>query len=144
MIPSEAEATLDIRALPDEDFPAFLDRLRAVIDDPAIAVARVEGYPTRPGAAPSRLDTEAFKAIEAANTKVYGVPTLPSMLAGGTDMAQVRARGGQCYGLGPIADTEDAALGFGAHGDQERILEESFQKFVRVHFEIARDLAAAR
>ena len=72
------------------------------------------------------------------------MPTLPSMLTGGTDMAQVRARGVQCYGIGPVADTEDATLGFGAHSDQERILEESFQKFVRVHFEIARDLAAAR
>ena len=102
VIPSEAEATLDIRALPDEDFPTFLERLREVINDPAITVARVESYPTRPGSAPSRLDTEAFKAIEAAHQKVYGVPTLPSMLTGGTDMAQVRARGVQCYGIGPI------------------------------------------
>ena len=115
----------------------------AIVDDPAITVARVESYPTRPGSAPSRLDTEAFKAIEAAHQKVYGVPTLPSMLTGGTDMAQVRARGVQCYGIGPIADTEDAALGFGAHSDQERILEEGFLKFVRVHFEIVRDIASA-
>jgi acetylornithine deacetylase/succinyl-diaminopimelate desuccinylase-like protein len=144
VIPSEAEATLDIRALPDEDFPAFLERLRVIIDDPAVAVTRVESYPTRPGAAPSRLDTEAFKVIEAAHRNVYGVPTLPSMLTGGTDMAQVRARGVQCYGIGPIVDSEDAALGFGAHSDQERILEEGLLKFVRVHFEIVRDLAMAR
>jgi acetylornithine deacetylase/succinyl-diaminopimelate desuccinylase-like protein len=144
VIPSEAEATLDIRALPDEDFPAFLEHLRGVIADPAIAVTRVESYPTRPGSPPSRLDTEAFKAIEAAHQMVYGVPTLPAMLTGGTDMAQVRARGVQCYGIGPIADTEDAALGFGAHSDQERILEEGVIKFVRVHFEIVRALVGAR
>jgi acetylornithine deacetylase/succinyl-diaminopimelate desuccinylase-like protein len=28
VIPSEAEATIDIRALPDEDVPAFYDEMR--------------------------------------------------------------------------------------------------------------------
>jgi acetylornithine deacetylase/succinyl-diaminopimelate desuccinylase-like protein len=144
VIPSEAEATLDIRALPDEDFSAFLARLREVIGDPAVEITRVQSYPTRPGAPPSRLDTEAYKAIDAAHRRVYGVPTLPSMLAGGTDMAQVRAKGVQCYGIGPIADTEDPALGFGPHSDQERILEDGFRKFIQVHFEIVRDLAVRR
>ena len=41
VIPSEAEATLDIRALPDEEMPALLEQLRRVINDPAIEVARV-------------------------------------------------------------------------------------------------------
>src|SRR6202011_4211032 len=38
VIPSEAEATLDIRALPDENMPAFLDLMRKVINDPAVEV----------------------------------------------------------------------------------------------------------
>ena len=144
VIPSEAEATLDIRALPDEDMPAFLDRLRALIDDPAIEVLAGATGSVRPAAPPSRLDTEAFKAIEAVNRRVYGVGTLPTMLAGATDMAQVRARAVQCYGIGPMTDREDAPKGFGAHSDQERILEEGFQQFVRAHWEIVRDLAASR
>ncbi len=144
VIPSEAEATLDIRALPDEDMPAFLDRLRALIDDPAIEVLAGATGSVRPAAPPSRLDTEAFKAIEAVNRRVYGVGTLPTMLTAATDMAQVRARGVQCYGIGPMTDREDAPKGFGAHSDQERILEEGFQQFVRAHWEIVRDLAASR
>jgi hypothetical protein len=28
----------------------------------------------------------------------------------------------ECYGIGPASDFEDAAKGFGAHSDQERIL----------------------
>src|ERR1700733_5937147 len=36
VIPSEAEATLDIRALPDENIAAFYDAMRKVINDPAI------------------------------------------------------------------------------------------------------------
>jgi acetylornithine deacetylase/succinyl-diaminopimelate desuccinylase-like protein len=144
VIPSEAEATLDIRALPDEDMPAFLERLRAVINDPAVEVVDAKTASVRPAAPPSRLDTEAFKVIEAVNQRVYQVPTLPTMLAAATDMAQVRAKGVQCYGIGPMTDREDAAKGFGAHSDQERILESSFQQFVRAHWEIVRELAASR
>ena len=144
VIPSEAEATLDIRALPDEDMAAFLDRLRAVINDPAVEVVDAKTGSVRPAALPSRLDTEAFKVIEGVNQRVYQVPTLPTMLAAATDMAQVRAKGVQCYGIGPMTDREDAAKGFGAHSDQERILESSFQQFVRAHWEIVRELAASR
>ncbi len=35
VIPSQAEATLDIRALPDENISAFYDLMRGVINDPA-------------------------------------------------------------------------------------------------------------
>jgi hypothetical protein len=66
------------------------------------------------------------------------------MLAGATDSAQVRARGVQCYGIGPLIDREDVQRGFGAHSDQERILESAFQQFVRVHGDAVRALAAAR
>jgi acetylornithine deacetylase/succinyl-diaminopimelate desuccinylase-like protein len=144
IIPSDAEATLDIRALPDEDMPAFLERLRGVIDDPSIDILPGATGNGRPAAPPSRLQTEVFQSIEQAHRRVYGVATLPSMLAGATDMAQVRARGVQCYGIGPMTDREDAAKGFGAHSDQERILEDAFQQFVRVHWEIVRDVAASK
>ena len=36
VIPSEAEATLDIRALPDENIAAFYDTMRKVINDPSV------------------------------------------------------------------------------------------------------------
>ena len=136
VIPSEAEATLDIRALPDEDFPALLAQLRKIINDPAIEIVEVNANATRPGASPSRLDTEAFQIIEAAHRRIHNVATLPTMLTGGTDMAQVRARGVQCYGIGPMIDIEDGPKGFGAHSDQERILEEGLHKFVRLQFEV--------
>ena len=56
-------------------------------------------------------------------------------------MAQVRARGVQCYGIGPLIDIEDGPKGFGAHSDQERILEEGLNKFVRLQFEVVFNLA---
>lgn len=143
VIPSEAEATLDIRALPDEDIPALLDQLRKVIGDPAVEVVKTD-RDTRPGAQPSRLDTEAFQILEDANKRLYQSVTLPTMLTGATDMAYLRARGVQCYGIGPMVDSEDGPKGYGAHSDQERILEEAIHKFVRFHFDIVANLAKAR
>lgn len=143
VIPSEAEATLDVRALPDEDIPKLLETLRKVVNDPSVEVLQAE-RDTRPGAAPSRLDTEAFKAVESVTKKVYGIPSIPTMITGATDMAYLRARGIQCYGIGPMSDTEDGPKGFGAHSDQERILEQSLHKFVRFNYELITELAAHR
>ena len=142
VIPSEAEATLDVRALPDEDIPKLMEELRKVINDPAVEVQKVE-RDTRPGARPSRLDSEAFKIVEFVTRRLYGVPTIPIMQTGATDMAYLRARGVDCYGVGPMIDSEDGPKGFGAHSDQERILEEALHRFVRFHYEIVAELASA-
>jgi acetylornithine deacetylase/succinyl-diaminopimelate desuccinylase-like protein len=143
VIPSEAEATLDVRALPDEDMTKFLEQLRQVINDPSVEV-RQEARNARPPAAPSRLDTEAFKVIEAAGKKHYGVITLPTMSTGATDMAYLRAKGVQCYGVGPMIDEEDGPKGYGAHSDQERILEEALHKFVQFHWDLVIGIAAKK
>lgn len=143
VIPSEAEATLDIRALPDEDMPRLLDEMRRVINDPQVEIVS-PGTAGRPGSRPSRLDTEAFKVVEAAGKRVYDAVTLPIMLTGATDMSFLRARGVECYGIGPMVDSEDGPKGFGAHSDQERILEEALHKFVRFHWDIVVNLAVAR
>jgi len=143
VIPSEVEATLDIRALPDEDMTRFLAQLRQVINDPAIELERAPGH-SRPGAPPSSLSTEAFEVIESAIKRHYGVITLPTMSTGATDMAYLRAAGVQCFGIGPMIDSEDGPKGFGAHSDQERILEEALYKFVRFNWDVVLMLAGKK
>lgn len=143
VIPSEVEATLDVRALPDEDMTRFIEQLRQLIDDPAIEIVRAPGH-TRPGAPPSRLNTEAFEIIEAAIKREYGTITLPTMGTGATDMAYLRANGIECFGIGPMVDSEDGPKGFGAHSDQERILEEALYKFVRFNWDVVVSLAGKR
>lgn len=143
VIPSEAEATLDIRALPDENMDSLLAEIRQVINDPAVEVAK-NNRNTRPGARPSRIDSEAFRVVEAAVKQHYNTVTLPTMSTGATDMAYLRAKGIDCYGVGPLTDSEDGPKGYGAHSDQERILEESLHKFVRFHWDIVVNLAKAR
>jgi acetylornithine deacetylase/succinyl-diaminopimelate desuccinylase-like protein len=141
VIPSEATATLDVRVMPDENLDRFLEQVRKVVDDPTVEV-KWANRTTRP-AGTSPLNTEAYNVIEAAITKHYATTTLPTMSTGATDMAFLRAKGMQCYGVGPAIDAEDGPKGFGSHSDQERILESELHRYVRFYWEIATNLARA-
>ena len=140
VIPSEAKATLDVRVHPDEDPEQVLAAIRTVVDDPAIEVAWAP-RDVRPHGT-TRLNTDAFAAIERAVTQHYNAPTLPTMSTGATDMAYLRAKGMQCYGIGPATDIEDGPKGFGAHSDQERILESELHRFTRFHYDVVVAIAA--
>jgi acetylornithine deacetylase/succinyl-diaminopimelate desuccinylase-like protein len=147
VIPSEARATLDVRMMPDENPDAFLAQIKKVINDPAVE-AVFNGWPATTTGKPrhgpeSRIDTEAFKVAEAAVTRHYQTTTLPTMSTGATDMAFLREKGIQCYGVGPAGDVEDGPKGFGAHSDQERILEAELHRFVRFHWDIVVNMARA-
>ena len=85
----------------------------------------------------------SWQLLEAAFGKVYGVVTLPYMQTGASDMTFLRAKGMQCYGVGPMTDDEDGAKGFGQHSDQERILEEALYKHVQFFWEAVTAIAGA-
>jgi acetylornithine deacetylase/succinyl-diaminopimelate desuccinylase-like protein len=128
VIPSQAEATIDIRALPGENIPAFYEEMKGVIADPAV---KSEPIPmTRPPSPASRLDTEMYKALERAAKELYPAATvLPTMSTGASDMAQLRAKGIPSYGIGPAA-TQNDSTNFGAHSDVERLQESSLYGLV--------------
>jgi acetylornithine deacetylase/succinyl-diaminopimelate desuccinylase-like protein len=142
VIPSEATARLDVRTLPDEDPTAFLELVRKVVNDPAVTADWVQ-RDVRPGGT-SRIDSQGFRTIEATVKQHYGAVTLPTMSTGATDMAFLRAKGVQCYGIGPATDVEDGPKGFGAHSDQERILESELHRFVRFNWDVVVNLAGRR
>ncbi len=138
VIPADAEATLDVRALPDEKMDDFVAELRRLINDPAIEV--VPPPPGgRPVTAPSRLDSEMFRALERSQAAVFpGAATLPIMVTGATDSAQLRARGVQAYGLGSVASEDDRAR---VHGNDERVSVEGVGKFVEFIYKAVVDVA---
>jgi hypothetical protein len=68
-----------------------------------------------------------------------GVTVLPSMSTGASDMAQLRAKGIQSYGIGP-AVTEEDRLQYGAHGDVERLSEASLYKLVEFAWRTVADV----
>jgi acetylornithine deacetylase/succinyl-diaminopimelate desuccinylase-like protein len=140
VIPSEAKATLDVRLAPGDDAALFLEAARKVVNDPAVKVeyGRRDLRPTAGGA---QLDSDAFKVIESAVARDYDTVVLPTMSTGATDMTYVRAKGIQCYGVGPATDNEDGPKGFGSHSDQERILESELHRFVRFSWNVVVGIA---
>jgi acetylornithine deacetylase/succinyl-diaminopimelate desuccinylase-like protein len=143
VIPSQAEATFDVRALPDEDIPQFFATLTKVVGDPAVKVEPITTN-LRPVSAPSRLDSEMYKALEHVSSEMYpGATVLPEMSTGATDMAQLRAKGIQSYGIGP-ASTEADAINYGAHSDVERLPEASLNRFVEFTWRAVMEVAAAK
>jgi acetylornithine deacetylase/succinyl-diaminopimelate desuccinylase-like protein len=143
VIPSEATANLDVRHAPDEDPAKFLELVKQVVNDPQVTVEYASNA-SRPPTPTARLDSDAFKALEAMITRHYKAITLPTMSTGATDMAYLRQKGVQCYGIGPALDIEDGPKGFGAHSDQERIIESELHRFVRFKYDAVVELARAR
>ena len=82
-----------------------------------------------------------FAAIERAQQKTFpGVVTVPMMLTGATDSAQLRQKGAQAYGLGSVATDQDRAR---VHGNDERLSVEGLGKFVEFLYRAVTDVAAA-
>jgi acetylornithine deacetylase/succinyl-diaminopimelate desuccinylase-like protein len=142
VIPADAEATLDVRALPDENIDQLMATLRKVINDPEIEVSRGDKLNDRPAGAPSSIHSEMFRALERAQAKLFpGAVTLPEMGTGATDSAQLRAKGVQGYGIGAPASDDDASR---VHGNDERIRLDGEGKFVEYLYTAVVDVAASK
>jgi acetylornithine deacetylase/succinyl-diaminopimelate desuccinylase-like protein len=142
VIPAEAEARFDVRALPDEDMPTLKAELLRLFNDPAITIVDAENANQRPATPPSGLDTEGFHALEHAQQKVFpGVPTIPIMQVGATDSAQLRAKGVQAYDIGTVLSAEEFKR---VHGNDERIQIAGFGKFVQFLYAATAEIAGAK
>jgi len=106
---------------------------------------KVERLPqTRPGSPASKLGTEMYQAMERASKAIYpGATVIPSMSTGASDMAQLRAKGIQSYGVGP-ASTEADQINYPAHGDVERLAESSLYPFVQYVWNVVTEVAARK
>jgi len=143
VIPAEAEATLDVRALPDENIDQLMETLSKLIADPQIEVKRASNLqPDRPASPPSFIHNEMFEALERSQGKVFpGSVTLPIMLPAATDSAQVRAKGVQAYGIGIPRTDEDASR---VHGNDERVSLDALGKFVDYLYSAVISVAASK
>jgi acetylornithine deacetylase/succinyl-diaminopimelate desuccinylase-like protein len=142
VIPADAEATLDVRALPDENVDALMATLKKVINDPEIEIVRSDKTNDRPAGAPSSIHSDMFQALERAQAKLFpGTVTLPMMVTGATDSAQLRAKGVQAYGIGPPSSYDDALR---VHGNDERLRLDGEGKFIEYLFMAVVDVAASK
>ena len=142
VIPAVATATLDVRALPDEDIEKLMATLRKLVDDPAVTIERRTTGQNRPAPPPTRLDTEMFHALERAQRKVFpNAVTLPIMQTGATDSAQLRAKGVQAYDLSIPHSDEDVKR---IHGNDERVSVEGLGQFIQYVYAAVTDVAGAK
>ncbi len=142
VIPADAEARFDVRALPDENMDALKSELTKLIQDPAIHIVDAENARQRPATPPSGLNTEGFHALEHAQQKVFpGVPTIPIMQVGATDSAQLRAKGVKAYDIGTVMSPEDERR---VHGNDERVEIAGLGKFVEFLYTATVDIAGAK
>ena len=143
VIPSAAEATFDVRALPDEDIPRLFAEVTRLIGDEAVKVEPITTN-LRPVSQPSPLDSDMYRALVAVSTEMYpGTTVLPTMMTGATDMAQLRSKGVRAYGIGP-ASTDADTINYGAHSDVERLRESELYRFVEFTWRATTAVAAKK
>ena len=135
VIPGVAEATLDCRLLPGQDPDAFVEELRAVIDDDRVDLELVLSSNTPSSAVQTRL----FEvAEEVTREHVEDALVAPIISPGFTDSRVFRKRGVTAYGFIPILlEPLEAAT---IHGHNERISIDNLRLGTQILFEVTRRL----
>jgi acetylornithine deacetylase/succinyl-diaminopimelate desuccinylase-like protein len=131
VVPPTAGAELDCRILPDQDSNAFLEGIRARIDDDRIQIEQIMLF----SAAESSADTSLYRLL--VNKTREHFPTAgiaPAVSTGFTDSHFLRDIGIASYGYIPSLRTE--AQSAGVHGNNERIGIDAFKQGVRIMTEI--------
>ncbi len=128
VIPETAEATLDIRLLPDEDPQEIIRLMAAIVNDDRIEFILPKVI--HPSSV-SDYDSLFFNALE--KTILSEIPealVVPMLTPGGTDSLFYRQRGVNAYGLVPILINNNDVERM--HGIDERISIENLALGIRI------------
>jgi acetylornithine deacetylase/succinyl-diaminopimelate desuccinylase-like protein len=137
-LPSQAQATVNCRILPDESPDDVRRRIVEVLADPDL---EVEASSEFGWGKPSPLEGPVPDGVRALVEETWpGVPVVPYMSRGATDSRFLRARGYAAYGMNPIGVTE--ADERRSHGIDERIPAASLRRGVELLYRLVVKLAA--
>ncbi len=140
IIPNTAEAQVDIRRLPNETREEVLERMRKIVNDPAVTIDSNFGQ-QMPSTEPSSLSTVLYKAMDNVFSKSAPKAMLvPYMSLGASDGSFLREKGMAVYGV-PIFIKEADRL---AHGNDERISIKNLQQGTDLLMQIVMEVAAAK
>ncbi len=135
VIPSIAEATLDCRLLPGENFQEFVSEIKARINDPRVIVEQISRNPDDPPL--SSTNTPLYKAIADSIRKENPDAAIMAIVVPfGTDASKFRMRGVAGYGIMPMII--DAATLATMHSDSEHIPVDQFKRGLHIYFDILR------
>ncbi|HTS78062.1 MAG TPA: M20/M25/M40 family metallo-hydrolase [Bryobacteraceae bacterium] len=134
MIPSTAQAQLDVRRLPSETREDVLARFKQIVNDPAIEITIAPSQPM-PAAEPSAITTPLYHAMERAIGRMYPRDlVIPFMSAEATDGSFLRARGTAVYGV-PVFQKEPV------HGNDEKIVPKVLEDGVELLWQMVLETA---
>jgi acetylornithine deacetylase/succinyl-diaminopimelate desuccinylase-like protein len=120
VIPSGAEAEVDIRRLPNETREEVIARMRRIVHNTAVEILPAPGQ-EMPATEPSSVSTALYAEMERRfRESAPRAAVLPYMQRGATDGSFLRQRGMPVYGV-PLFLREDRDSR--AHGTDERISE---------------------
>ena len=141
VIPGSAQATLNFRVIPGTDPRELVSEIQAVVHDPRIEVALVQGTSAAGPASSSSssTDTDLYRALSRAAQNAWSAPVTPYLFQAGTDAGAWRNRGVPVYGIYPYPiSAEDLTR---MHGNDERVpvvsLEQGTQVIYNTLLEVA-------
>jgi acetylornithine deacetylase/succinyl-diaminopimelate desuccinylase-like protein len=138
VIPEKAEASLDVRLLPETDPQEFVRWLKARINDDRVQIETLQISPPS-GVAP--LDNPFYRAVtHAVNRHAPGADVFPLLMPGATDGRYWRMRGYPAYGFGPCI-LERADVGR-VHGIDERISADNLLLGIKMTRDMIKELCA--
>ncbi len=138
VIPSVAEAELDVRRVPSESREEVVARVRQIVNDSAVEVALAGGQ-QMPAAEPSSLLTRLYKAMEHTFKQAHPEDyVIPYMSRGATDGSFLRAHGMAVYGVPLFVKDSGESR---AHGNDERISNKNIEDGVELLWQIVLEVA---
>jgi acetylornithine deacetylase/succinyl-diaminopimelate desuccinylase-like protein len=115
-LPQTARATVNCRILPDQSVEEVGKTLERIVADPKIRVTPIGKAVLSP---PSPLDPDVMAAVEKTSQEMWpGVPVIPTMSGGYTDMRWTRSAGIPSYGVSGLFSDPGKS---GVHGLNEQV-----------------------
>jgi acetylornithine deacetylase/succinyl-diaminopimelate desuccinylase-like protein len=136
-LPQLARATVNCRMLPEDPPDNVEARLREILADPHITMARVRAPVPSPV---SPLRPPIMQPIERLAGEIWpGAVVIPEMSTGATDGLYTRSAGIPTYGVSGIFERIDDVR---AHGRDERIGVKAYHDAARFWYELVKTLAS--
>lgn len=137
VIPDRAEATLDIRLLPDRTAEAFLESLKKLIADERVEIEVIQS-PQQ--ATISDVNTEFYKTLSGVLKELVPASiTAPMLTPGTTDSCFFRRKGVNSYGLFPAIINPGELARF--HGIDERISIENLRLGTQITYQVLQEMS---
>jgi len=148
-LPQRAEANVNCRIEPGHTSEEIRQKLIDVFADPKVTVRYVANDGTvsdrgtdRKSYSPAALRPDVLASLEKIVGQMWpGTPVLPSMSTGASDGVYTSAAGLPTYGVGGVTQERSDVR---AHGQDERVLAESFYGGVDFYYRFLKDLTAGK